>query len=65
MQTIGEMTFNAMIYVFFVAFSGGMGLVVAGLVGYKMFNRSKAKATAKAAAKPKTWGAKPKNKGAF
>lgn len=47
MGSIGEMTFNAMIYIFFVAFSGAMGVVFAGLTGYKLFMRSKQKEAVK------------------
>lgn len=57
MESIGEITFNAMIYVFFVAFSGGMGLVVAALTGYKLYNRSKVKAAAKGQKKRTVKGA--------
>lgn len=39
----GETLVLAMFYMFFVAFSAGMGLLMAGVIGFKMYNRSKDK----------------------
>jgi len=39
----GETLVLAIFYMFFVAFSAGMGLLSAVAIGYKMYNRSKNK----------------------
>ena len=38
-----ELIVNAMFYVYFVALAGGLGIVTAGLIGWKLYNRQKTK----------------------
>lgn len=39
MDNLAEMTFNAMFYVFCVALAGGLGLVTAFMIGFKLYRR--------------------------
>lgn len=39
MDNFAEMTVNAVVYIYFVALFGGLGLVTAALIGWKLFNR--------------------------
>lgn len=43
-MTLSETIAGAVMYMYFVAFSGGMGLLTAAWIGYKFYNRSQAKA---------------------
>lgn len=36
-QNITEITINAMFYVYFVVLAGGLGLVTAGAIGFKVY----------------------------
>lgn len=42
--TVAETIVGAMTYMFFVAFSGGMGLLCAVWIGYKLYNKQGKKA---------------------
>lgn len=53
MVNITELTINAMFYVFFVAFSGGLALVVAFLIGHRLFVRQQEKIAQKGAQRTK------------
>lgn len=45
---LGNMIIQASIYIYFVAFAGGMGLISAAAIGYKLYLRSNKKAEIKA-----------------
>lgn len=40
---LSETIAGAVLYMYFVAFSGGMGLLTAAWIGYKFYNRSQTK----------------------
>lgn len=42
-MTLSETIAGAMMYMFFVALSGGMGLLVAAWIGYKFYKRQERK----------------------
>lgn len=42
-MTLSETITGAVLYMYFVAFSGGMGLLTAAWIGYKIYNRSERK----------------------
>lgn len=42
-MTLSETIAGAVMYMYFVAFSGGMGLLTAAWIGYKIYNRGQAK----------------------
>ncbi len=38
-EQLGSVIIQASIYIYFVAFSAGMGLISAGMIGYKIYHR--------------------------
>lgn len=42
-NSLPELIVNAMFYVYFVVLAGGLGLVTAGLIGIRFYNRQKTK----------------------
>lgn len=50
---ITELTINAMFYVFFVVFSGGLALVTVFLIGHRLFVRQREKMAQKSAVRHK------------
>ena len=42
-MNLSETIAGAVMYMYFVAFSGGMGLLTAAWIGYKIYNRSQSK----------------------
>lgn len=46
-MTLSETIAGAVMYMYFVAFSGGMGLLTAAWIGYKFYNRKQSKDNSK------------------